>query len=206
MAPPFASYGPSWTEYKKNFLGPALAGGIVVLAGMAVARWLRFGWWMPVIVVLVAALPVGYLVMYFRLLRVTLDGTNLRYTSSFGFSRSWPLDRATTAVITDRLLPIGATGGVQNSGRNLFVFDEKGKRLFRLSSGAWALSDLHAIVAALPKAHVREVDRTITEAELNRLQPHSTPWAERHPYLFAFAFTLGLLATIGAAVLLVGTG
>lgn len=204
MAPPVARYGPSWTEYKKNFLGPTLAGALVALAGMAVAGWLRFGWWMPVLVILLVALGAGYLVMYFRLLRVTIDGTTVRYTSSFGISRSWPLDRAATAVITESLLPAVATRGVQNSGRNLFVFDETGRRLFRLSSGAWALSDLHAIASALPTAHVRELDMAITEAELNRLQPHSTPWAERHPYQFSFAFTVGLLAAIGAVVLLVG--
>lgn len=206
MASGLASYGPSWADYRKNYLGPALVGGIASLAGLGVVGWLRFGWWMPAAEAAIVALAVGYLVLYFRLLRVTIDGSTVRYTSSFGISRSWPIDRAATAVITDRLLPVAAAGAPHNSGRNLFVFDEAGRRLFRLSSGAWALTDLHAIASALPRAQVRELDTAITEAELNALYPHATPWAERHPYLLAFAISLGLIAAIVAVVLAFSVG
>jgi hypothetical protein len=168
-----------------------------------VSGWFRFGWVAPVVVLGIAAPAAGYIAMYFRLLRVRIGDGTLRYTNPFGVSRSWPADRATTAVITSRLLS-PSSGGSLNSGRNLFVFDHAGKRLFRLSSGAWSLADLHAIAVALPKAHVEELDLALTEVELEKLHPHATPWGERHPYLLGLIVGVGVVAvSLGFVVLVV---
>jgi hypothetical protein len=192
------SFGPSWSEYKRNFLAPLLTGGIAGLVVAALSGFTRIGLWALLVVLVLVALAMIYLAMYFHLLRVTVDASELRYRSSFGITRRWPIGAARTAVLTERLLTAEEGRGAANSGRNLFVFDQHGRRLFRLSSGAWSLDDLHAIAAALPRAHVEELDRLLDETELNRLHPHATPWAEQHPMVF------GLIAGVGGAVVFFG--
>ncbi len=196
-----ASYSPSWEQYKQNYLRPLLFGGVTSLIAVGISGYFVQGIWVPIVIVVLVALAIGYLALYFHVSRVQVTDDTIRVRNAFGVQRTWPLTVATTAVITENLIEPSTSAQSRASGRNLFVFRHDGRRLFRLSGGAWAVSDLQAIATALPKAHVKELDQLLSMQELSKLYKHAVPWPSVHPYVFALVVALATVAVLFGAII-----
>ena len=96
------------------------------------------------------------------------------------------------------------TAPAEQPRTELFMFAADGRKLLRLFGRFWAEEDMITLVTATG-ATQGLIEGPAGPADITKLEPRALNWVEAHPWLSAFVITIGILAVVVVAVVLVFT-
>jgi hypothetical protein len=166
---------------------------LIVMVGMLTLRQGAAGVAAAAATALVCAIVMYF---YFRGVHVVVTATEIG-RSGFTSSRKMR-PRSEIAAVVTASVPLSAMDS--RIANNLFVLDQRGRRMLRLKSTHWTEADMTSVIERLgiqPVVH----ESVVTGKELSRTYPRALPWIERRPIQSAVVLTLGILAVIVLGIL-----
>ena len=183
---------PSRRTYRAN----RASGAAAVALGSAVAIQAARDGLIGLAGVLVLASVAGYGVhRYMTRVRVEVSADGVLHAGLLR-TRRWPWSAVGTLVIAERL-----TGPSRVGHEYVIVLDRRGRRLFQLTSQAWADDDRARLAGAF--GTVARLRGDITPAELHALYPGALNVAQRHPLWTGVLLGLAIVAAVAVTVYLV---
>jgi hypothetical protein len=153
-------------------------------------------WW-PIAMTGVFLLAGVYLLLFFRVTRVTAAPGRLEVRNAFGHVRTFTASQLSRAVImSDYSQPLGY---VWVRMARFIVLGSHGKQAMSWLSSAWSPHQMDELSAALaiPTDHI---DGTMDATKLRRRYPHSVPLWVAHIFLTAIIITGIIVVLAGAAI------
>ncbi|MEP7762668.1 hypothetical protein [Sanguibacter sp. 25GB23B1] len=171
-----------------------LAGMPLVLIVGAVVLYLRYGIEALLPGAVLSAALLGILRLYLARSRIRMDHLTF---SRRGMVTTRSFARADARDVV--LAPYQASARDTRVVLTLFVRDQAGRRILRLTSAVWSPADLEMLAHAIgPRPTV--CTELLTPAMHEKLHPGSTSVGDRHPGRVRAAITLAMLVTLGAVL------
>ena len=150
------------------------------------------------ILLIVVPLCLAGIALYFARARVFITDTQIGKQGIVG-------TRWTAKAEFDRgLIVRNYTAPAEQPRTELFMFAADGRKLLRLFGRFWAEEDMITLVTATG-ATQGLIEGPAGPADITKLEPRALNWVEAHPWLSAFVITIGILAVVVVAVVLVFT-
>jgi hypothetical protein len=193
---------PTFTTYRAAYLSPATVGGaLVTFTVLSIVSWPKAGALVPVLIVIMVVAATAYIALYLRNTRIELRDGHVLETTAFGRTREHAISEVSRLVFVEHLIAVQNAKSPADASRNLFLVDADGRRIARASGAAWSIEDLDALVIAFEGREVSRIG-AISSKDFVRQFPHLLPWAERHPWGFAWLVAVPLVAVIGLVIYL----
>jgi hypothetical protein len=170
----------------------------------------RFGWVLPVVVVLALILywrfaqsTVAYLVemvvlilllggfilLYFRNSRITAEARSLTIRNALGTSHTVAQHHLERAVLVEA--HITSTAQAAASTPRLFLLDDEGHSVLRWSGHFWSEDEMRELVSTLD-IPLTEIQGRLGSGDIHRRYPHALGFWEGHPVAVAVLFIAAL--------------
>ena len=190
---------PSRAFYSRSVLvGSGLAALlVVVILGRMSGGMLMAG--VAVLAALFGATLVG-IWLFFHNTKIQLSPGRVVRVDLFGRAHELTTARVKQVVLVEHL-----RGATQLVAPVLYLLDDDGHSLLRLRAGLWALDDLGAIGAAIPR-DPDVVTGIITPAELRTRFPNAVSFWEAHAVVTSLTVAAALIAAAAALPFIFGSG
>jgi hypothetical protein len=171
----------------------------------------RFGWVLPVVVVLALILywrfaqsTIAYLVemvviiallgsfifLYFRNSRITAEPRSLTIRNVLGTSHTVARHHLETAVLIEA--HITSTAQAAASTPRLFLLDDEGRSVLRWSGHLWSEEEMRELVGTLD-IPLTKIPGRLGSGDIHRRYPHALGFWEGHPVAVAVLFVAALV-------------
>ena len=169
-----------------------LTGMPVLLVVLVVVSYYRYGLESVPYTIVLAAVPLGLLWLYMARSRVRMDALTLTRRGTV-LTRSFARADAREVV----LAPYQANPGDARVVLTLFVRDQAGRRILRLTSAVWHPADLEMLAHSIgPRPSVYQ--EVLTPAMHEKLHPGSTTLGDRQPGRVRAVIAVATLVALGA--------
>lgn len=176
-----------------------LTGLPLAIVGLAVIAYLKYGLEEMFYALAYSCIPLGLLWLYMARSRLQMD--HLRFVRrGMVLTRSFARSDAHEVV----LAPYQANPGDQRVVLTLFVRNQAGRRILRLTSAVWHPADLEMLAHTIgPRPFV--YTELLTPVRHEELHPGSTRVGERHPRRVRAWIAVATILTLGVVFYVLAT-